>query len=108
MIILGINFGHDSAAALIKYGKIINAIEEEKISRIKQDFGWPKKAIAKIFEQNNIKPNEVDRIVFGSQIFNSLNKFEIAYRFNKSPFFKFFERSMSSCKCECSTHSTGS
>lgn len=91
MIILGINFGHDSAAALINDGKIINAIEEEKISRIKQDFGWPKKAIAKIFEQNNIKPNEVDRIVFGSQSFNSLNKFEIAYRFNKSPFFKFFE-----------------
>ena len=36
MITLRVNFGHDSAAALIKYGKIINAIEEEKINRKKQ------------------------------------------------------------------------
>ena len=38
MIILRVNSGHDSAAALIEYGKIINAIEEEKLSRKKQ--GW--------------------------------------------------------------------
>jgi len=46
MKILGINFSHDSAVAYIENGKIVYALEEEKASRIKQDFGWPTQAIA--------------------------------------------------------------
>ena len=38
-LILGINAGHDSAVCLISNGEIVYAIEEEKISRIKQDIG---------------------------------------------------------------------
>ena len=91
MIILGINFGHDSAAALIKDGEIINAIEEEKISRKKQDFGWPNKAIEKILKQNKIKKSDINHVVFGSQVYDSLNKFEIEYRFNKNRFSRFCE-----------------
>ena len=33
--VLGINFGHDSSACLIINGNIVNAIDEEKMSRIK-------------------------------------------------------------------------
>ena len=45
-IILGLNCEHaDSAACLIKDNKIIVAIEEERLSRIKHHFGFPYKSI---------------------------------------------------------------
>ena len=50
--ILGINFGHDSSASLVMNGEIVMAIEEEKMSRIKQDIGWPKHAINRILYEN--------------------------------------------------------
>lgn len=91
MKILGINFGHDSSVALIVNGKLINAIEEEKVSRIKQDFGWPKKSINFILSENKIKPSEIDLIVFGGGIYNHLRKNEIKYRFTKNKYRKLFE-----------------
>jgi len=83
MKILGINFGHDSAVALIIDGRIVNAIEEEKISRVKQDFGWPEKAISVILDKNNLSPSEIDYIVFGGSFYNQLGENEIRYRFSK-------------------------
>ncbi|MCH8326664.1 MAG: hypothetical protein IIB83_08950, partial [Bacteroidetes bacterium] len=46
MYILGISaFYHDSAACLIKDGKIIAAAQEERFTRKKHDFGFPINAI---------------------------------------------------------------
>lgn len=84
MNIIGINFGHDSAATLIKNGKILYSIEEEKISRIKQDIGWPTNAIEIILKQAEITPKEIDIIAVGGNIYKELGSNEIKYRFNKS------------------------
>ena len=63
--ILGISaFYHDSAAALIVDGKIISAAQEERFSRKKHDASYPSKAINFILEENNLKLNEIDHIVF--------------------------------------------
>jgi carbamoyltransferase len=83
MNILGINFGHDAAATLIIDGKIIQSIEEEKISRVKQDFGWPENAIKVILEQNSLSPSEINCIAFGGNSFLELGTNEIRYRFSK-------------------------
>jgi len=83
MLILGVNFGHDSSVAIIKNGKLIAAIEEEKISRVKQDFGWPKYAIERLFEEHNLNKNDVDLIALDQEIPYSLGKDEIHYRFTK-------------------------
>lgn len=91
MIILGINFGHDAAASLIRDGKTINAIEEEKISRVKQDFGWPNNAVDVILKQQNLTPDDIDYVVFGGRIYNSIGKNEIKYRFNKDGNYKRYE-----------------
>ncbi len=65
MYILGIGaYYHDSSAVLIKNGSIIVAIEEERISRIKHDFRFPKNAILKCLEFENISLSEIDYIVF--------------------------------------------
>jgi len=45
MNILGINTGHDSGAALISRGKIIAAVNEERLSRQKMHHGFPFLAI---------------------------------------------------------------
>ena len=47
MYILGISaFYHDSAACLIKDGKIICAAQEERLLRKKHDQSFPKNAIS--------------------------------------------------------------
>lgn len=83
MLVLGVNFGHDSAASIIKDGKLLYSIEEEKLSRVKQDFGWPTMAIRKGFRQTGIAPADVDVVAVGGMIFSALGPGEIRYRFNK-------------------------
>ncbi len=83
-IILGINFSHDCSVSLLKNGKVLASIEEEKTSRIKQDFGWPKTAVERLLKEHHIKPEEVNTIAFGSKFFLSISKNEVKYRFNKT------------------------
>ena len=91
MKILGINFGHDSSACLIENGKIIMAIEEEKMSRIKQDIGWPLNAINRIFFERNISLDDIDKIAFEDNVCKQLGYYEILYRFTKKKHYKIFE-----------------
>ena len=65
MYILGIScYYHDSAACLIKDGEIVSAIQEERISRIKHDSSFPKKAIIEILKQEKITLQEIEKIIF--------------------------------------------
>ena len=51
--ILGISaFFHDSSAALIIDGEIINAVQEERFTRIKHDPSFPTKSIKFILNEN--------------------------------------------------------
>ncbi len=63
--ILGISaFYHDSAACIIKNGKIIAAAQEERFTRKKHDPSYPKNAINFTLNYANLKLSEVDHIVF--------------------------------------------
>jgi carbamoyltransferase len=84
MIILGINFCHDASVTLIKNGRLLGAIEEEKVSRIKQDFGWPRLAVDRFLIEYGIQKNEVDIVAFGSCFNESMQPGEIKYYFSKS------------------------
>ncbi len=65
MYILGISaFYHDSAACILKNGEIIAAAQEERFTRKKHDSGFPKLAIEFCIKQANIRPSEIDNIVF--------------------------------------------
>ena len=65
MNILGIScFYHDSAAALIKDGEVISCVQEERFSRKKHDSNFPSNSIKYILEENNLKLNDLDHIVF--------------------------------------------
>ena len=63
--ILGISaFYHDSAATLLKNGKIIAAAQEERFTRKKHDSSYPYNAIEFVLKFSNLKLSEIDQIVF--------------------------------------------
>jgi carbamoyltransferase len=63
--ILGVSaFYHDSAACILKEGKIIAAAQEERFTRIKHDPSYPYNAIEFVLKYANLKLSEVDQIVF--------------------------------------------
>ena len=63
--ILGISaFYHDSAACILKDGKIIAAAQEERFTRKKHDASYPKNAIKFVLNYANLNLSEVDQIVF--------------------------------------------
>ncbi len=65
MYILGISaFYHDSAACLLKNGKIIAAAQEERFTRKKHDAGFPSRAIEYCIGEANIQASEIDNVVF--------------------------------------------
>lgn len=66
-MILGIHFGHDSSVAITdNRGLVICALAEERISRIKNHDGLPKRALKKILE--NISPDKIVEIVIGTHL----------------------------------------
>jgi carbamoyltransferase len=65
MILLGIScFYHDSAACIIKDGKIIAAAQEERFTRKKHDPSFPTKAIEYCLYQAGKKIDDLDAVVF--------------------------------------------
>jgi carbamoyltransferase len=65
MYILGIScYYHDSAAALIKDGKIIAAAQEERFSRKKHDFRFPHNAIQYCLKEAKITVNDINYVTF--------------------------------------------
>ncbi|MEM5881563.1 MAG: carbamoyltransferase [Candidatus Aenigmatarchaeota archaeon] len=63
--ILGLSaFYHDSAATLIKGGKVIAAAEEERFSRIKHDNSFPINAINYCLSEANIDINKIKYIAY--------------------------------------------
>ena len=61
---LGINLSHDSSAAIVAgSGKIISAISEERLSRIKNHSGIPIRSINFLLESFN---NPITNIIIGS------------------------------------------
>lgn len=65
MIVLGIScYYHDSAACIIKDGKVVAAAAEERFTRIKHDNNFPTKAIEYCLDSLKISANEVDVVAF--------------------------------------------
>ena len=63
--ILGISaFYHDSAACILKDGKIIAAAQEERFTRKKHDPSYPHNAIEFVLKYSKLKLSDVNQIVF--------------------------------------------
>ncbi|MBS3152073.1 carbamoyltransferase [Candidatus Woesearchaeota archaeon] len=67
MIILGVHYSHDAGAAIIKDGKIIAAVNEERYVREKLYSGFPYNSLREIFNLAGITPNDVDYVAFANK-----------------------------------------
>lgn len=65
MTILGISaFYHDSAAALVREGRIVAAAQEERFSRRKHDERFPRQAVAYCLQEAGVTASGLDAVVF--------------------------------------------
>ncbi len=65
MNILGISaFYHDSAACLVRDGKIVSAAQEERFTRKKHDFSFPKKTIDFCLSNSGLSASDLDYVSF--------------------------------------------
>ena len=69
MIILGISAEHNSSACLMVNGKIIGLIQEERLTKIKNQCAFPLlsiKSLVKLHLNNNYEA--IDEVVYGTNI----------------------------------------
>ena len=65
MNILGISaFYHDSAACLVRDGDIVAAAQEERFTRKKHDYSFPKHAVDYCLSEAGLTPAELDIVAF--------------------------------------------
>ncbi len=75
MYILGIScYYHDAAAVLLHDGALVAAAEEERFTRKKHDFDFPKQAIQFCLDQAGITGNDLDYVVFFEKPFRKLDR----------------------------------
>ena len=68
MIILGITDGDDSGAVLFKDGKILAAVNEERLTRMKLVVGFPYRAIEEVIRISGIGREEIDHVAVGALV----------------------------------------
>ena len=65
MNVLGISaFYHDSAAALVRDGEIVAAVQEERFTRIKHDSRFPSNAVSYCLQEGELTAEQLDYVVF--------------------------------------------
>ncbi len=75
MYILGIScYYHDAAAVLLNDGALVAAAEEERFTRKKHDFDFPKQAIQFCLDQAGITGKDLDYVVFFEKPFRKLDR----------------------------------
>ena len=73
--ILGISaFYHDSAAALLKDGEIIAAVQEERFTRKKHDYSFPSQAVNYCLKEAQITSDQLKYIAFYDKPFIKFNR----------------------------------
>lgn len=66
-IILGINMSHASGACLFRDGRLVAAISEERLNRIKFSADFPRLSILKVMDIAGVTPGEIDEVAIGTR-----------------------------------------
>ncbi len=75
MNVLGVSaFYHDSAAALLRDGKLVAAAQEERFSRTKHDPHFPHHSIKFVISQADIELSELEAVVFYDKPFEKFDR----------------------------------
>lgn len=71
MKILGIHDGHNSGASLLIDGKIVAAVSEERLTRRKNEMGYPRLSIDEVLSIASISPKHLDKVVYASNFMHT-------------------------------------
>lgn len=85
MKILGIHDGHNSGATLLVDGKISASVSEERLTRNKNEIGYPKESVNEVLSIANLKPEQLDRVIYASNFMHTakhLSKATVWYNSN--------------------------
>ena len=89
--VLGIScYFHDSSVSLVKNGKIISAVQEERFTGIKGDSSFPSRSIEWCLNSNNLKISDINYIVFYEKPFLKFERLIETYVKNSPKGFKSF------------------
>src|SRR5882757_1510837 len=87
MNILGLNAFHgDASAVLVKDGKLVSAIEEERLNRHKHCAGFPSLASKAVLQHGAVAPSELQRVAISRDPKANLHK-KILFTLQKRPSF---------------------
>jgi carbamoyltransferase len=62
MIVLGINETHCATAAILRDGRIVACASEERFTRLKNDAGYPRRAIDALLAELGLSPADIDLV----------------------------------------------
>src|SRR3989338_8851381 len=75
MRILGLScFYHDAAACLLDGGRVVAAVQEERFTRKKHDWGFPKNAIQYCLSEAGIETKDLDAVGFYDKPFTKFER----------------------------------
>jgi len=77
MKILGINDTHDASACLIIDGKIVDAVQEERLARSKCLSSLPTLAIKYLLRKNKLESSDIDQVSVATKKMHHLNLWNI-------------------------------
>lgn len=66
-IVLGIHDGHNASACLLKDAQIVAAVAEERLTRIKNEAGYPKRAVEEVLKIAGCAAGDIDMVALGSR-----------------------------------------
>lgn len=67
MKVLGIHDGHNASAALLDGGRVVAALQEERLTRRKNEFAFPARAIRWVLESTDTRPDDLDGVAVASR-----------------------------------------
>ena len=67
MRILGIGDHVNCGSALLENGKVVAAINDERLVREKMVFGFPRESIKEIFRIHDLKPEDIDAVAVATR-----------------------------------------
>lgn len=67
MYVLGLGDHVDCGTALLEDGRIIAAINDERLVREKMVFGIPRQSIHKVLEITDVSPEDIDKVAIGTK-----------------------------------------
>jgi carbamoyltransferase len=61
-IVLGVHAGHDAGAAVVRGGRLVACVNEERLSRKKMHWGWPEQSIPEVLRLAGLEAKDVETV----------------------------------------------